>query len=461
MFQTKNILNRIMGLGLLAGLGFVTLLSLAQTAPALAAAVAPDLGTAAPFAVLGTNTIPTIGTVTCTDSGPGTGITGDVGTSFNGGITSSCTITGATVTPVAASVVTAFNAAKTAIDASNSVCTGVIPIVSTTLAPGVYCSAAGTTIGAGVILTLSGNASDVWVFRVGTGGPGALTLTNAQVNMGGSALACNVYWKTSAGATITNSTFNGTVLSGAAVTMTNGSWTGRAMATTDVTLNDPAPLTFAGCAAPASITVNKDFIPNNVATVPVALTCNSGTVSTTPLNAAEGAPAVFTVGGANLVGTTCTATETVPAGYTANQAGCVGVALNGSCTITNTLNSATITVNKDFIPNNAATVPIALNCTSGTVSTTPLNAAEGAPAVFTVTGALTGATCTATETVPAGYTANQAGCVGVALNGSCTITNTVIAATSIPTLNEWGMIIFMGLAGLGSVYYLRRLRARA
>jgi hypothetical protein len=29
----------------------------------------------------------------------------------------------------------------------------------------------------------------------------------------------------------------------------------------------------------------------------------------------------------------------------------------------------------------------------------------------------------------------------------------------IPTLNEWGMIIFMVLAGLGSVYYLRRRRS--
>jgi hypothetical protein len=27
---------------------------------------------------------------------------------------------------------------------------------------------------------------------------------------------------------------------------------------------------------------------------------------------------------------------------------------------------------------------------------------------------------------------------------------------SVPTMNEWGMIIFMALAGLGAVYYLRR-----
>lgn len=29
---------------------------------------------------------------------------------------------------------------------------------------------------------------------------------------------------------------------------------------------------------------------------------------------------------------------------------------------------------------------------------------------------------------------------------------------NIPTMTEWGMIIFMVLAGLGSVYYLRRQR---
>ena len=178
----------------------------------------------------------------------------------------------------------------------------------------------------------------------------------------------------------------------------------------------------------ATVTVIKDFIPNSAAPVSVALTCTSGSVTQTPLNASEAAPAVFTVTG-SLPGATCTATETVPAGYTANQTGCVGVAVGGSCTITNTLNSATVTVNKDFIPNSAAPVSVALNCTSGSVTQTPLNASEGAPAVFTVTGSLPGATCTATETVPAGYTANQTGCVGVAVGGSCTITNTIAPTT--------------------------------
>jgi hypothetical protein len=44
--------------------------------------------------------------------------------------------------------------------------------------------------------------------------------------------------------------------------------------------------------------------------------------------------------------------------------------------------------------------------------------------VFEVTGFTPGATCTATETVPPGYVANQAGCIDVAVDGSCTITNT-------------------------------------
>ena len=32
------------------------------------------------------------------------------------------------------------------------------------------------------------------------------------------------------------------------------------------------------------------------------------------------------------------------------------------------------------------------------------------------------------------------------------------AGAAIPTLNEWGMIIFVGIAGLGAVYYIRRQR---
>jgi len=230
---------------LLASVGFAALLSWVQTAPALAAAVAPSLGTAASYTVLGTNSIPTVGTVTCTTST----INGDVGSTFSSITNTGCTITGAINTPVAGSVVTDFNNAYSALDSLNPTCDGVIPTISTTLPPGVYCSAAGTTIGAGVIFTLNGNASDVWVFKIGTGGLGALTGNSFQVVMGGTALPCNVYWRTAQAATMTGSNFIGTILSGSAISLTGGNYIGRALATTDVTVTNEAPMTFAGCGA--------------------------------------------------------------------------------------------------------------------------------------------------------------------------------------------------------------------
>ena len=34
----------------------------------------------------------------------------------------------------------------------------------------------------------------------------------------------------------------------------------------------------------------------------------------------------------------------------------------------------------------------------------------------------------------------------------------VSQAATVPTLNEWGIIVFMVLAGLGSLYYLKKIR---
>ncbi|MEO8276918.1 MAG: IPTL-CTERM sorting domain-containing protein [Thermoanaerobaculia bacterium] len=305
----------------------------------MAAQVAPDLGTAFDYAVLGTNGTPTSGTMTCTTST----INGNVGSTFNSMTNTGCTVTGTADTPVAASVVSDFTAAYSALDSANPTCDGAIPTTSTTVAPGVYCSAAGTTIGAGVILTLSGSATDVWIFKVGTSGFGALTGNSFQVVMAGGALPCNVYWRTAEAATVTASTFVGTVLAGTAFTATGGSFLGRAMASTDATVTSVAPMTFAGCLGPGTITVSKDFIPNSPASVAVSLTCTSGSVLATPLNASEASPAVFEIGGAD-PGVTCTATETVPAGYTADESSCLSVPLGGSCTITNSLDPVVVAV---------------------------------------------------------------------------------------------------------------------
>ncbi|MGK2927906.1 MAG: hypothetical protein ACSLE2_20005, partial [Lysobacterales bacterium] len=179
-----------------------------------------------------------------------------------------------------------------------------------------------------------------------------------------------------------------------------------------------------------TFTVRKDFSDNNTANVSITASCSSGTVTNNPQLAREGVPAVFTISGAS-AGATCTATEpSVPTGYTRNQTDCQnGDPLNGSCTIVNTKNTTTtnsFTVRKDFSDNNTASVSVTLTCTSGTVTNNPRLASESSPAVFSISGAATGATCTATEpSVPSGYTRNQTDCQnGDPLNGSCTIINT-------------------------------------
>ncbi len=67
---------------------------------------------------------------------------------------------------------------------------------------------------------------------------------------------------------------------------------------------------------------------------------------------------------------------------------------------------------------------------AGTATVVDATASEADPADFTVDGFDAGATCTATETVPAGYTSNEAtACLNVAIADTggpfgCTITNT-------------------------------------
>jgi Putative Ig domain len=488
------------GLGLVATGGLVTLLCGAS--PASAQAVAPSLGTAAPYTVLGTNTIPTVGTVTCTNTGPGSAINGNVGSTFTSITNTLCTITGSIDAPVAGSVVTDFNAAFAAVDTLNPVCTGVIPTVTTTLAPGVYCSAAGTTIGAGVILTLNGTASDVWVFRVGTGGPGALTLTSAQVVMGGSALACNSYWKTSAGATVTDSKFNGTVLSGAGVTMTRGSWFGRALAKTDATVTDAAPLTFAGCSAAIvpllPPTVTKAFSPASITAGGVSrltITVSNANAAAIALTAAltDTLPSGVLVAPTPNPTTTCGGAVTATAGGSTVTLATGSTIPAGSCTIAVNVTAAAAGSFVNTIPagalqtnsgNNAApaTAPLAAGPVITLAPATLPNGTVGVPFSQTLTGS--GGTAPFSFSVtagalPAGVTLTPAGTLGL-LSGTPTAPGTstftirvtdvggffaersftMVVATGVPTLPQaFVLLLALGLIAVG--YFRLRRRARA
>jgi hypothetical protein len=182
-----------------------------------------------------------------------------------------------------------------------------------------------------------------------------------------------------------------------------------------------------------TVTVNKAYSPAGPLTpVPVTISCTSGTVSPNFGNAAPGSPFVATVIGFS-AGATCTATETAPPGYIVTS-NCNNVAIANavpaSCTITNTETNTTFTVNKVYSPGGPLTpVPVTVTCSSGNETPPAGSAAPGSPFVSTITQFnVVGTTCTATETVPSGYSASS-DCTNVPItNGvpaSCTITNTL------------------------------------
>jgi len=136
----------------------------------------------------------------------------------------------------AISAYNAFLAAYAALAPQVGQCTTANTLTGTlagvTLTPGVYCfNAAAALTGT---LTLNGGGS--YTFLVS----GALTGSSFNVVLANGAQACDVTWLTTAGATLTDSHFVGTILSGAAITLTRGTFNGNAYAKADVTITGTA-----------------------------------------------------------------------------------------------------------------------------------------------------------------------------------------------------------------------------
>src|SRR3954468_16661772 len=216
---------------------YFSVCALALLTQAAFAQSAPSLGSASSFTVL--SAAPNGGgAVTCTNSS----VSGDVGSSGLPAsiVQTTCAITGAIVAPVSSGVVSDFNTAYDALAASK--CDRVLTTLDgQVLSPGVYCVEAAAT-STGSVLTLAGSSSDTWLFKIGTGGTGALTGTNfSVVAQSGSALACNqVYWQVAQAVTMTDSQFVGTVLAGAAITVTRGTLNGDLLSKAAVTLTGTA-----------------------------------------------------------------------------------------------------------------------------------------------------------------------------------------------------------------------------
>jgi hypothetical protein len=197
-------------------------------------------------------------------------VTGDVGIYPGTAFTPvSCTINGAVHAGDGVAKQATDNFLNTYATVASTPCdhtlTGTLNTTLTT--PGVYCFDAGVTTTDGT-LTLSGPSNGIWIFKIGTGGTGALTGTDFSVLIPGGD-PCNVTWWVAQGATITDDDagvphpFVGTILAGAAITTsgTNAaaadrlSFTGNAFAKAGVTMTDT---NLFGCAGGKAKGKDKD-----------------------------------------------------------------------------------------------------------------------------------------------------------------------------------------------------------
>jgi hypothetical protein len=108
-------------------------------------------------------------------------------------------------------------------------------VTSKTLTHGLYKWGTGVQISAAGV-TLSGSATDVWIFQIGQG----LTVADgAIITLSGGALAKNIFWQVAGGVTLgKTSQFKGILLSMTSITFKTGaSINGRALAQTAVVLD--------------------------------------------------------------------------------------------------------------------------------------------------------------------------------------------------------------------------------
>jgi hypothetical protein len=187
-----------------------------------AMAVAPPLGAADPFAVLGSSTVTNTGpTVVNGDLGvsPGTAITGFAGFPPGGPGVVTGTIHSADAAAGSAqtSITTAYNALAS--QACNLNLTGT-DLGGLTLTPGAYCFSSSAQLTGTLTLNGLGNPGAVWVFQIGS------TLTTAsgsRVVFINSGQSCGAFWQVGSSATLgTTTAFAGNILALASITLNTG-----------------------------------------------------------------------------------------------------------------------------------------------------------------------------------------------------------------------------------------------
>lgn len=295
------------------------------------AQVAPSLGTADPFAVLGGQTVTNTGlTIINGDLGvfPGTAITG-----FPPGIVVGTTHAGDTVAQLAQdATTTAYNSlASQPCNTSFGVPTD---LTGMTLVPGVYCFASSASLSGTLTLNGQGDPNAVFIFKIGSS---LITGSNSSVVLINGAQPCDVFWQVGSSATLgTGTSFLGNILALTSITLdTNTSLAGRALARNGAVTLDSNVVTATTCAA-ASVSLSKAFNPASVSaggtsTLTITLT-NSGSSAaamTSPLT--DNLPGGVVVASPPNATTTCGGSVTTTTSSVTLTGGTIPA--NGACTV--------------------------------------------------------------------------------------------------------------------------------
>ncbi len=446
-------------LRLFAGAGAAILLC--SPSVLLATGIAPTLGAADSFGILGalgvTNTGATV-------------VNGDLGISPNGlssvtGFTFSTSpgpgvVTGTThfadvlAGQAQADTTTAYNAlASQACDSGPSAPTD---LVGQTLFEGVYCFSSSVSNTGTLTLDAQNNSDAVWVFEIGSTlitGPGSsVVLTNG-------AQACNVFWQVGSSATLdTTTTFVGNILALTSITMNNGATlNGRALARNAAVTMDDNSVTVATCAATVTPTDTPTALPTETPTATETETPTqtpTQTVIGTPTDTPSATPT-----------DTSTATETETSTQTPTQTVIGTPTDTPSVTPTDTL-AATETETATQTPTQAVTgtptdTPSATPTDtpsvtpSSTGTPTPL---QTTPTVTPTTAATSSPTNTITPTGTPTSTSSATPTVTATPSATPTVrpTRTALPIPLIPTPSSGsGLFLLIGL-GLSMAWMLRR-----
>jgi hypothetical protein len=221
--QENHTMNRLLRAGIflsiLTGVLLCATISVSLVATPLVyahTAVAPSLGTAGTFAVLGSSTITNTGL---------TNVTGDLGVSPGTTVTGfpPGTITGTIHEGDTVALQAQSDASSAYTNSAGQSCSDDLTgqdLGGKTLTAGIYCFGASASLNGELILDGQGNADSVFIFQMGST---LITASNASVVLINGAKQCNIFWQVGDSATLgTNTSFVGNILALNSITFMTG-----------------------------------------------------------------------------------------------------------------------------------------------------------------------------------------------------------------------------------------------